>query len=254
MATELAPELSHAEEEGLVLVGEAEDIRIVDGPSYERAGAMLLLIKTFRKKVADLTSPVIDATHRAWKAALAQRSALDGHAEEAERIIKKELGAWDQKQEELREAARREQERLQAAAEAEARRLADLETQRLQREAEARQRQEAERAKAAGDIAKAERIAAASVVVAPVAPRPVFVAVPPPAETPRVEGVSSREGWKAEVTDLAALVRAVAANQAPLACLQPDMKVLNGLARSLKKDLVFPGVKAVRDRIVSGKA
>jgi hypothetical protein len=61
----------------------------------------------------------------------------------------------------------------------------------------------------------------------------------------KVDGVSSRTTYAAVVTDLMALVRAVAAGQAPIECLQPDEKFLGAQARAFKKSgFIFPGVQA----------
>lgn len=58
-------------------------------------------------------------------------------------------------------------------------------------------------------------------------------------------GVSERENWSGEVTDKKALIKAVAAGKAPLNLLEVNTKVLNQLARSLKSELNYPGVRAV---------
>ena len=59
-------------------------------------------------------------------------------------------------------------------------------------------------------------------------------------------------GWKAEVTDLMALVDAVAANKVPLFYLQANEKALNDAARAAKAALNIPGVKPVEDRRTRG--
>jgi hypothetical protein len=66
---------------------------------------------------------------------------------------------------------------------------------------------------------------------------------------PKVDGLSGRTTYTAEVTDLAALVRAVAAGEAPLECLRPDDKFLGAQARAFKKTgLIYPGVQAAAQR------
>ena len=55
---------------------------------------------------------------------------------------------------------------------------------------------------------------------------PLDINMPPSEEEPaKPSGVSYRENRKAEVTDLMALVKAVAAGQAPVTRLKPDMTV-----------------------------
>lgn len=62
-------------------------------------------------------------------------------------------------------------------------------------------------------------------------------------EIPKVAGLSTRENWFAECTDLDKLVAAVAAGTAPLSLLMANDKVLGQQARSLKKDFIVPGVR-----------
>jgi chemotaxis protein histidine kinase CheA len=49
-------------------------------------------------------------------------------------------------------------------------------------------------------------------------------------EVPKVEGMSVRKSWKAEVVDLAALVKEVAAGRTPLTCLEASESGCNKLA------------------------
>jgi len=119
------------------------------------------------------------------------------------------------------------------------------EQQRIQREQQQRAdedarksreklQQQAVTAQAAGRVEKAEVLQSrAEGVVAPIITR----------EIPKVAGLSSRENWYAECTDLGKLVAAVAAGQAPLSLLIPNDKILGAQARSLKADFVAPGVR-----------
>jgi hypothetical protein len=164
------------------------------------------------------------------------------------------MATWEQAETQRRRdaeaAAQRERERLEREAAA----LAAAEQRRLQTEAEDRRLQEAAQLEAAGDRAGAERLIAAPVAAPLVSPAPVFAPRPPVAAPPKVEGVSFRDAYHAEVVDLMALVKAVAAGQAPLTLLQVNTTALNGLARSLKGALVIPGVKVVSDRVAAVRA
>jgi hypothetical protein len=75
---------------------------------------------------------------------------------------------------------------------------------------------------------------------APLVPR----VTEPMAEATKIKGVTLREYWYAEVTDLAMLVQAVAAGRAPLSCLQANQEFLDEQADSLRKELSYPGVTA----------
>lgn len=71
---------------------------------------------------------------------------------------------------------------------------------------------------------------------------------------PKVAGISYRENWNADVTDLLALVKAVADGKAPLAYLQANTVALGAAARSLKTELNrIPGVRAVVTKTAIGR-
>ena len=143
--------------------------------------------------------------------------------QEARKIIKGTCMAFDAAQERLR---REEQLRL----EAEARKRAD--EQALA---------EALAAEQSGDKELAEQI-----IEEPVYVPPVTVARTAPAPSRLSAG---RSVWAAEVTSLMALVKAVAEGKQPISLLEPNMPVLNGLARSLKSTWVCPGVRAVEKKV-----
>ena len=71
---------------------------------------------------------------------------------------------------------------------------------------------------------------------------PVFVA-----ET-KVTGITPRTYWHAELDDLETLVKAIAAGEASLQCVTPNMTYLNDKARLMMKKFNIPGVKAVSDQ------
>lgn len=115
-------------------------------------------------------------------------------------------------------------------------------------EEDARKKAEEERAaeaKAAEDFFGKE--AAENVMQAPI----VVPTVQAPRAVPKVEGVSSRENWKAEVFDLKMLVAAVAAGTVPIAAIQANETFLNGQARALKAEFSYPGVRAKSEKSVS---
>lgn len=67
--------------------------------------------------------------------------------------------------------------------------------------------------------------------------------VPSTARLARVEGVSFRENWHAEVIDKVALVRTVAARPELVNLLDPNLAALGHLARAHKRALDIPGVR-----------
>ena len=145
---------------------------------------------------------------------------------QAERIYKRKLGAYDAVQEQVRIE---EQRRLDEIA----------------RKAQEKLQQQAAKAQASNKLEKAEvLLARADAVVAPIVTRDV----------PKVAGLSSRENWYAECTDLAALVNAVAAGAAPLSLLMANDKVLGAQARSLKKDFLVPGVRVWMEKSLAASS
>ncbi len=230
MTAALALTLAHdLEERALTWPERANALTISDARTCEAAAELLRDIKTLRDEIAASTDPVIEAAHRAHKAALAQRKQLEAPLLAAEITIKGRLSAYVTEQERLRRIA-------EAEAAAAARKLE-----------EDRRLAEAEALAAAGEAEEAERVLDE--------PMP---APPPPAvarAVPRTEGVATRETWSAEVTDLAALVRAIAEGKAPLPLVLPNLPALNSQAKSLRGAMAIPGVRAVcrRDVAVRGR-
>lgn len=223
------PPVVALESQGVTLRQDVAAIEVVDAPSFERAAEALKLVKGYLARVAEVFDPIDRAQIEARKVTIAQRKALEAHALDAEKILKQRMAAWQEAQEQ----ARREAE---AAAAREAQRLA--EEQQLQAAIEAEQ---------LGDTAAAEQILAAPPV--PVIMPPVVVS-----EAPQVAGVSFRDHYRAEVTDLLALVRAIAAGKAPITLVQPNTAALGQMARALKGAMQIPGVRVTRERITAARS
>jgi len=153
----------------------------------------------------------------AHKAACAAESRLLDPIKQARMIITRTLNAY----------------------EADQARLAEIERRRL--EAEAKKKLE-EQALAAAEKAPTTMDGLAIIDEALAEAPPVVYVEPTVA---KVNGVSSRTTWSAQVTDLLALVKYVAENPSWIGLLVPDTARLNQLARSMQKELNIPGVKAV---------
>lgn len=121
------------------------------------------------------------------------------------------------------EEARRERERLEKIARDEQARIDRLALERAQR------------AEARGNTERAEEILSS----VPQIPIPPPVMEPPVAKT---TGVAKTEFFWAEVTDLAALVTAVAAGEVPLEAIQANTAWLDRTAKALRKSMRYPGV------------
>ena len=182
---------------------------------YNAAGAYLLRVKEVRKKLTDALEPFVQSAHKAWKDARKRADEFYNPVDEAEAIVKPAMATWWEQEE--RERLRKQQE-------------ADLEAQKREQD---RIVAEAVKASENGNEAAAEAILDQPVIVAPVVMPSVS----------QVKGVSMREVWQYEVTNLMELVKAVAAGKVPLGALQANAMFLGQQARSLKGECRYPGVR-----------
>lgn len=179
----------------------------------EQAAVLLRNVKTSKTRLEDLrksmTRPIDDAKKNIMDIFKPQETKLA----EAEKRIKSGVNAWNIEQE-----RRRQQEEA---------RLRDA-----QQKAQAKLEERAASAREKGQDNKADAI------LANIPPVPTVIAASaPPA------GIGSRVTWHAEVTDMLALVRAVAAGQAPISYLEANTVALNAAARSMKDTMPVAGVR-----------
>lgn len=144
----------------------------------------------------------------------------------AESVIKGKLYAYQQEKE---KAAR-------AAAEAERKRI------------EANAAKRAARAESKGDEAAAEEIRLEAELEAAQAAQAVEQA-----NSGKVAGITARDNWKAEVTDLKTLAQAVADGRLPPHFIQPNMAELNKYAKAVKDTMTVPGVRIYNDKVVAAR-
>jgi len=222
-------EMTEMKNEVISVVDEAQTYNIKTQDDYNRLSGFLLGVKGLQKKVCDAFDPICDAAHKAWKTAVAQRKEQLDPLEQAEKILKSRGVEFLTEQERIREEA--ERKAREEAEAAELKRKAELEAQ-------------AKRHEANGNIEKAEarREAAEQVFIAP---RPVVAAIQ------KAEGQSIKETWSAEVTDINALVKAVAEGRAPISFIKADEVALNKQAKSTKDNFPIPGVKFFSTRTMS---
>lgn len=210
------------EEETRALLVSAEQLEITTQPQYVASAGLLKRIKTKAQELDELrrsmTRPLDEAKSRIMALF---RPATDQLAQ-AEAALKGAMLTFT-----------REEERKRLILEAELREKAAKEAERLMARAQrARDKGQDDKAVALEDMAD-------------MVPVPIIAS-----QAPLVSGVAARQTWRAEVTDLQALAKAVGEGQVPMTLLLPNMTVLNSLARSLKKELSIPGVKAVTGEIL----
>jgi hypothetical protein len=222
------------------ILSTARNFKITDDPSYRSASDALKAIKGAAKLLAAKKAPLLDPATAVVKAIRALFAGPEQELEEAERLYKRAMLGYQDEQERIR---REQQRKLDEAAAAERRKL---------EEKAAKEREQAEAARAQGRDSRAAelerradlRTDAAAAVVAPVVQ----------VEAPRVAGVSTRENWSALVLDKSALIKAVAAGTVPELALEPNMKFLNAQAKVMKRELPYPGVKAVVEKVLASSS
>ena len=185
---------------------------------------MLTEIETSRKSI---TKPLDVAKAAVMDLFRPAQTALENGIKHADSLI---ISYQDQKERERRE----QEEKLRKQAEAEEKKKKEALEER------------AKKAEASGKAEKAEELRQKAEEVQVVAP----ILAP---TIQKVEGLSFRENWSAEVIDLMSLVKAVAEGKAPLNFLQANQTVLNSQAKATKDAMQFPGVKFKSEKVPVGR-
>ena len=208
----------------LTLLEQAQAIEITDNDVYLIANDLDAGLTALEREIIATFAEPKKKAHEAHKSVVAVETRALSPIKQARAYLSPKIIGW-----------RREQERKR------------LELQRKLDE-EARKREEEERlAQAVALEAEGMKEEAEAVISEPIIAPPVMA----PQLTPKVQGMSVRETWSAEVTDLKALVSAVAAGRVPIQALSANQVFLNQQARAMKRDLNYPGVRAVSDENLS---
>ena len=200
------------------VVKAAQAFAVVDVATNTVALERVRDLRAGEKRIADYFEPARKAADAAKKEILAARDGLIGPIAAARSI-------YDSKAMEYEAAERRKAEDEQRRLQAEARK--QEEERALMAAIEAEESGDPE----ASDAILAEPVSAPVVTVAPA--------------VAKVEGVTSRTTWSAEVYDFPALVKYVAAHPEWITFLEPVMPNLNRLAVAQREALAIPGVRAV---------
>jgi hypothetical protein len=200
------------------LAGEARALEITDQQSYNLAAERLRAVVALRGEIVDHHAEMKSRSYQAWQAVIAAEKKLLDPVQEAERVYKARLGAYQTEQDRIDREAR-------AKAEAEARDLA------------AKQREsEIEQAEASG--ADPEEVAALCAE-----PLPVVVPEPPPPSFQKAAGISTANRWKGECYSLPQLVKAIADGKASIGLVEKNETAINALARATRGTLAVPGIR-----------
>lgn len=218
--------------ETVTLIQQAEEIAATNGitietaEDYRRAAGELQKVKGLFKSLDAARKQTLEPINSAKDEVMGFYKPMLERLTTTEGLIKGGMTKFDEEQDKARriaearaaEDARKEQEKLEAKAE----KLAE---------------------KGKTEQAQALQMQAASVVAAPVASVPI-----------KTDGISKRVNYSAEVNDLMALVKAVAAGEVPINAIQADGKFLNQMAKALKENFSYPGCSLKKESIVSAKA
>lgn len=210
-------------------------IVIDDASQYEQWAVELRdAIAPQRRALEGYFKPIKDKYFALHRRVCAQENEIVKRIAEMEQRVKSEMSAFLQRQKKERdEAARRAHEEA------------------MEKERAARA-EKVETLIAQGDTQAAERVIA----------EPVRVLAPTPKveDVPKVAGISTKEQWKAEVTDLCAFLRWLGSGSdeeitAKSHLISVEQSELNKLAAANRQLLNVPGVRAFTvDSIRAGKA
>lgn len=193
---------------------------------YEAGSALLMRVKGAQTKLEDARTAITKPMNVALKAINDFfRGPADKLAAAESNVKRAMIGYTD------------EQARLQ--------RIEQQRVNDVSRKAREKLEERASKAAASGKVEKAEQLQQAAVTV--VAPVINFAPL-------KIAGISPRENWHAECTDLMTLVKAIAAGQAPLSLVMANDKVLGSQARSLKSEFVAPGIRVWSDKNIAAGA
>ena len=222
MHPEIAAE--RANEQSIELMAKVEGFTIATAEEYQASGDLLRDIKARQKAVTSTRTDITKPMDAAKKHVMDLFKPVSERLIAAEQTIKAAMLIFSSGE-----------EARQRAEQAERDRIAEVERKRF----EAR----AEKAREDGNAEKAAVLEETATQVAA-----------PPVEAPtKAAGVHTVTTWSAEVRDMQALIRWAAEN-AGSRYLEPNMKMLNGEARILKREMAIPGVRAVSETAVAARS
>jgi hypothetical protein len=225
--TELSPYRQNlSEHQSMEAQAQTLALAVKDGATYNTAAAFLLKIQDMRKRWAEFIRPAVRAAHEAHQKIKAVENQVEEPLKRGADAIKPALDRFDAAEEERRRQA---QERVNR---------------------ELRKQDEDARLATAEELAKSGKHAEAEAVLA-TSPAPEVV-LP---KTTTVKGITYRTKYSARVVDMARLVAMVDNKLAPLDFIQPNERVLNGIAQAMKESVEAQwrewGLELVKERIVS---
>lgn len=200
-------ELNLIENEAKSVSEQVKSLTIVNQSSYEKGATIKISLSGLRKKIKIFFDPMVDKAKASYDEIRTQRDKFLKPTVAIEYELKDKLKTYERQ---------KEHEAM------EARRLAELDRIRKQKEAEQKAKDEAE----VFDVDEKE-----------IKVDEVEVEQPLPT-IEKVTGLGIRRNWKARVVDV---------NKIPIQYLLPDMVTLNRMARETKKASTVAGVEFYED-------
>lgn len=214
------------------VVSRASALTVKSQSDYDGCAEFLRSIKGLKKEIDQTFDDSIKKAHEAHKAIVAAKKKHYEPLDSAEKIIKQKSLAWYQQEQ---RKAQEEQRRIEEEARrAEEKRRAELEAQAQKWEEKGNAEKAQERREAAEQVH----------VPAPVVENRVE----------KAEGQAIKTIWRAQVIDIVALCRAIAEGKLPPTMVDPNMKNLNALARTMQDKMTYPGVKFIAEQTMSVRA
>lgn len=215
------------EEAAAILRQRCEAIQVTNDEEHRAAAELELDLARMEKAVYDLFRDAKRAADQAHKAICEAERKLREPLVTAKRIVSQKSMAWERVERE--KAAER----------------ARIETDRQHQERVAAELERANRLHEQGAPKSAELVVAKAVEMPVIPVRPE--------EPQKIAGLGSREMWTAKVEDIGALVQYVALmgrqDKDWYELLEPNVRLLNMLAKDNKEKLAIPGVSAVKELI-----
>src|SRR5262245_18481374 len=225
------------------LEARARDLVITDRATFVAAGQFLEGVNATMKEIERFFADDIARAHATWKGLTSKRASFLKPLETAYGIVERRYSTFDREDKARAErdrrerelaAQREEQERLRteaAAREAEAKQIAENALR-----ADSREEGQALEAQAEEMLAQSRELKVeAATVQAPV--------LQPERVVPTDTGPKVRANWTFEVTDKAALVKAVAKGDVSLEAVEPNDTYLRRRAQADKATCAIPGVR-----------
>tara|TARA_R110000868_G_scaffold78701_3_gene224233 strand:- start:498 stop:1409 length:912 start_codon:yes stop_codon:yes gene_type:complete len=206
------------------LIARATALQVVDAASYQQAVELGQVLTGFVKDAEAHFDPDCNRAYTLWKSLTTKRKDFLDPLQAGIEALKGRAVRWFQTEEQKR---REEQHRR------------DIEAQRLANEEAARKEQAAAALRTQGDHETANELVQEAQEIRQ-SPPP---AAPVQSAAPTVAGAGVRANWVHEVTDLKALVKAVAEGKVSPEAIQANDTYLRGRAKTDKNTWACPGVR-----------